>query len=165
MEVGPHTVEQADHRSIDVPDFIRPRRTNADLRLLRMNAPARTTPTVLTNEPVPRGGRSEHLAKALSEKRERPRRDVAKLIRSHQLFDRPDLGQGELMRSDPRAGLEVIQTASLLGPFPSMVATSGKPYETKHHPEGKDVSRTLDCSQEYVLLVAVRESATGEAES
>ena len=164
MKAGTSSVQEPNHRGIDVAVLIWLRRSNADLRLCRMNSSSWPSPAVDTNESVPcrRGG--EDLGETLGEDRERAGRDVTVLLRGDHLFDDSHLLGRELMRGRAWTGGNVVESAALLA-LSRVIARRGKPQDAPSGADREVFAGSLNGTKEEILARAVSDSRAGESDA
>ncbi len=97
------TVEEPDDTGVDVPNLVWPIRSDAKLRLRRVNSLAWASPAMASNQSVPRRGRGEDLSEALSKNCEGAGRNMPVVLRTDNILDDFALVRGELTRSAPWA--------------------------------------------------------------
>ena len=152
VEVEPGVVEKADQGRVDVPEFVRRVGSDADPRLLGVNAEPRTAPAALADEAVPGGRRGEHGAQPLSEEGEPPGRDVTEVGRGHHLPDGRDLVGRQPGGRRRRAGGLVVEEASPLGLTPGAEPGGGQTDDCEDAAQAEHALGTMDGAEQPGLL-------------
>ena len=165
LEIDLSAVEQLDDSGVDVPDFVWPGGADTEGGLGRMDALARTTPAMLTNELCPSCRRGEDLGDSLGIASQGAHRHVPVFGREHHLFDGGNLAAGELARACARTRRSVGQRTRSLCSAPSMVASSFEAKDTQDGGQGKERFGAGDCAKEPGLRLSFWETISGEAET
>ena len=152
VDVDLHAVEQPEERRVDVPDLVRPRRSDAHAGLFGMDTGPRTAPPALADEAKPRRGGREHGARSLREEGEASGGDVAQVVGGDHLAHPRDLGRGQAVRRRPGARRLVGELAGAGGASPRGESGRREPDGGEDAPQPEHASGTLDGPQQPRLV-------------
>ena len=164
MNVRLRIVEESVGTRIDMPEFVRFRRSNADLRFCRVNSKTRPPPAVLADKAIPGGSRGEDLPESLSKDGKSPGGDVTMFRRRHHLPDLLDLLRCQLMRRGFRTAIAILELTPVLGTSPRVIACWRNSQESECCSMRERAARTFDGAQNSLPRCGVEYSAIGQGE-
>jgi len=155
------TVEEPDDTGVEVPNLVWPIRSDAKLRLRRVNSLAWASPAMASNQSVPRRGRGEDFAKALREDSKSASGDVSVLVRAHNVPDALTRLGGELLRSRLRTRRNVVKCALLVA-SPGVESRRREAEDAERCPQRNGRSRAVHGAENSTLFDSVDKAASGE---